>query len=109
MDDLYRNAFNNFYYNIDEDHKRKNNISNQKLKNKDNSKNNKNSKSHKILLNQTHKTITDINNNIISVNSNTNNNNNIKHKQRKRKTIKIKKRYRAIKSKIKKYNIRRKK
>ena len=76
MDDIYKTAFKNFYYNTDEDNKTKNNNINNinKLKNRINNKNSVNSNSHKIIINQKNKIITEINNenNNISVNNNSN-------------------------------------
>jgi serine/threonine protein kinase len=64
MDDTYRTAFKKFYYNTDEDYKRKNN---NKLKNKGNNKEKNNSDTNntsynKIIINQSQKIITDMNN-----------------------------------------------
>ena len=71
MDDIYRTAFKKFYYNTDEDNKRKNdNDNNNRVKNKVNEKNNE--FSHKKRINQSQKTITDINNQNNMENSNSN-------------------------------------
>ena len=83
MDDTYRTAFKKFYYNTDEDYKRKNN---NKLKNKGNNKEKNNSDTNntsynKIIINQSHKIITDMNNvnNNVDNSKNGNKNNNLKN------------------------------
>ena len=66
MDDIYKSAFKKFYYNTDEDKKRKNNNKiKHKEKDKEKDKNNSeinNTSYNKIIINQSHKTIKDINN-----------------------------------------------
>ena len=69
MDDIYKSAFKKFYYNTDEEHKRKNsNKLNHKGKDEDkNSSDIAKSSCNKIIINQSQKTITDMinSNNII--------------------------------------------
>ena len=78
MDDIYKTAFNNFYYNTDDENKRKNKDKNGKIKNKNNE--NRNSCNNKIIINKNNKIITDMNNNIndnienININLNDKNN-----------------------------------
>ena len=78
MDDIYKTAFNNFYYNTDDENKRKNKDKNGKIKNKNNE--NRNSCTNKIIINKNNKIITDMNNNIndnienININLNDKNN-----------------------------------
>ena len=85
MDDYFKEAFKKFYYNTDEINKIKNNNINNKLRNKPNNKtNNTYSRSHKIIINQNHKTITDINNDNNNKKSTINNNTNINNTNNKK-------------------------
>ena len=89
MDDIYKTAFKSFYYNSDDEEFKKNNnlksnnINNNQLKKKDNFINNNNTKSHKLIITQNDKSITDINKKMVSMNSN-----NKKKKNSNNKTVK---------------------
>ena len=90
MDDIYKSAFKKFYYNSDEDIKRKNNPNIIRSKNKSNNKNNKASNSSKIIISQNNKTLTEMNNhnnlnNNLCINNNTNINNNKKSSSKSKK------------------------
>ena len=82
MDDIYKVAFKNFYYNTDDDNKRKNYDNNNIIKNKNNDKNNENRNScnNKIIINKNNKIITDLNNNNNNNDNIENINNNINEK-----------------------------
>ena len=76
MDESYKTAFKKFYYNTDEDNNTKNINNNiKRIKQKSYNKNNINSNSHKIIINQKNKIITEINNenNSNNINSSINN------------------------------------
>ena len=90
IDDLYKKAFKDFYYNTDEDNKRKNSIIENKPKNKNTNKNSTNRNSHKIIINQNNKNITEINKNNNNNNMNISNNTNINNKKSSSKNKKLK-------------------
>ena len=89
IDDLYKKAFKDFYYNTEEDSKRKNSIIENKPKNRNTNKNNTNRNSHKIIINQNNKNITEINKNNNN-NMNITNNTNINNKKSSSKNKKLK-------------------